>query len=441
MAKTTSRRKALRPRTLRIRSYQVGFGDCFLLTFGYADKTRRHILIDFGSTGVPRSAPAGVMTLIAKDIKTECREGKDDLVVVATHRHKDHISGFATNENRTGTGDIIRSLAPKLVIQPWTEAPDAEPYPTSNPDEKDDRKAFMAALESMHVVADRVRLEAATKDRRYPSALVSELEFLGDDNLKNLSAVKNLADMGGSNEYLHFGSKTSLSRYIPGVEAMILGPPTLRQSRGILKERARDEAEYWHLQAIAGQTAGVPTSERKELFPGAKTMKAAPPAARWFQHRLRRVRGEQLLSLVRSLDKAMNNTSLILLLTVGKKRFLFPGDAQIENWQYALSQAPNAKEIRDLLAAVDVYKVGHHGSLNATPKSLWRLFEKKGSGHKADRLKTLLSTMSGKHGRRANRTEVPRTTLLEELETSSELTSTATLRSKETWFHDVTVHF
>ena len=40
--------------------------------------------------------------------------------------------------------------------------------------------------------------------------------------------------------------------------------------------------------------------------------------------------------IVRAMDGALNNTSVILLMQVGKKKFLFPGDAQWENWEYAL---------------------------------------------------------------------------------------------------------
>src|SRR5215813_5489821 len=95
--------------------------------------------------------------------------------------------------------------------------------------------------------------------------------------------------------------------------------------------------------------------------------------ARWLVNRARRVRGEQLLQIVRTLDQEMNNTSVILLFQVGKKKLLFPGDAQKENWQYALSQKKYLKALR----SVNLYKVGHHGSLNATPKSLWKLFKNK----------------------------------------------------------------
>ena len=73
---------------------------------------------------------------------------------------------------------------------------------------------------------------------------------------------------------------------------------------------------------------------------------------------------------------------------------------------------------------MDVYKVGHHGSLNATPKkALWEKFRKRNRG-----LRTLLSTMPGKHGSSRSHTEVPRTTLLKELETRSSLQNTMKLK-------------
>src|SRR5687767_866303 len=37
------------PKSLNIRTYSVGFGDCFLLSFAYANGSEKHVLIDFGS--------------------------------------------------------------------------------------------------------------------------------------------------------------------------------------------------------------------------------------------------------------------------------------------------------------------------------------------------------------------------------------------------------
>ncbi len=83
-----------------------------------------------------------------------------------------------------------------------------------------------------------------------------------------------------------------------------------------------------------------------------------PVETRWFLPRIEAVRGDQLLEIVRILDKQMNNTSVILLFEVGTKKLLFPGDAQLENWMYSLKEAKEASAVRKLLSKVDVYKVG-----------------------------------------------------------------------------------
>lgn len=102
-----------KPSSVTIFSYQVGFGDCFLAQFDYDDRPR-YVLIDFGTTSLPEGAPKDQMEQVAKDIAAKC--GKNLVAVVATHRHADHISGFATKTGGKGTGDIIRALKPNVVI-------------------------------------------------------------------------------------------------------------------------------------------------------------------------------------------------------------------------------------------------------------------------------------------------------------------------------------
>ncbi len=148
---------------------------------------------------------------------------------------------------------------------------------------------------------------------------------------------------------------------------------------------------------------------------------------------------EELLAIARSVDDALNNTSLILLFDVGGKKLLFPGDAQIENWRYALFQAPNSAAIREELADTRLYKVGHHGSLDGTPKTLWYGFRGLLAPETPGRLQTVISTLGGKHGKASRGTEVPRGKLMDELEAKSDLTTTQTLRSKVTFWREVDI--
>jgi hypothetical protein len=151
------------------------------------------------------------------------------------------------------------------------------------------------------------------------------------------------------------------------------------------------------------------------------------------------MRAEEMLAIVRSLDDALNNTSLILLFRIAGKVLVFPGDAQLENWRYALRENDRSDAIRADLARASFYKVGHHGSLNATPKSLWNAFAQRSATATPDRLATLVSTLSGKHGSAARKTEVPRKVLIEELKRMSSLSNTQTLRSRKQFWVDVDI--
>jgi hypothetical protein len=202
------------------------------------------------------------------------------------------------------------------------------------------------------------------------------------------------------------------------VKVHVLGPPNLEQTEKIRKQRSSDPDEFWQLLGAKGAVGGMRIADPVRRAGS----RAVPPEARWFRRRVARLSGEQLLEIVRVLDDQMNNTSLILLFEVGNKKLLFPGDAQIENWSWALQDAPSAAKTRKLLSAVDFYKVGHHGSRNATPRTLWNGFAKRGRAN--GQMKSALSTMKGKHGTAAKKTEVPRKTLLDALAHETHLTNT-----------------
>jgi hypothetical protein len=140
---------------------------------------------------------------------------------------------------------------------------------------------------------------------------------------------------------------------------------------------------------------------------------------RWFVEHADASLKKNVLGIVRTLDDFVNNTSLILLFEAKGKKFLFPGDAQVENWQWALSQ----DGVKELLHDVDVYKVGHHGSRDGTPRKLWSIFDHR----KGRKLTTLLSTAAGVYERSGDG-KVPSANLVKELKGESDLKSTEKLR-------------
>ncbi|MDT4967778.1 MAG: hypothetical protein QOJ64_2515 [Acidobacteriota bacterium] len=454
----------IKPSKLNIRAYQVGFGDCFLLTFYYpkakkASDKERHVLIDFGSTGMPEGTPADQMMRVAEDIKEKCggEEGKLH-VVVATHRHKDHISGFSTDGD--GTGLVIKGLKPEVVIQPWTEDPAARKNATSlrgmgmAPKQMQASAAYISSLDDMHAVSE-VALAEITKmadpkkfKQTVDQDVSNQVSFLGVDNgLPNASAVDNLKTMGKKHHYVNHGYKLNLSTLLPGVNTIVLGPPTIEQHAAIKKQKSADKDEFWMLQAATKEFWGLQAEtgekvkeivdEESRLFPNAEVFQQLVPAHnRWFIRQIRAARGDQMLQLVRILDNAMNNTSVILLFEIGGKKLLFPGDAQIENWEFAL----NDPDDMELLKAVTLYKVGHHGSRNATPKSLWKCFDnKKDEIGDPKRLRSIVSTMKGKHGSDDRNTEVPRRTLVNALKKYSDYSSTEAAAKKGDLYEDITI--
>lgn len=418
------------PTGLVIRSYQVGFGDCFLLSFQYDRGGERHVLVDFGTMKLPPGSK-NRMREVAKSIAERCGE-QGLTAVVATHRHKDHISGFSTASNGAGPGDIIRKLKPKVVLQPWTEDPqlgdlDAPAQPVGT-----DRN-FARAVGSMQAVSAQIVQESKRGRYLFQKAIRDQLNFIGEDNISNPSAVENLMTMAPQNRYLHAGMSAGLGNLLPGITVHVLGPPTVAQTKTVKTQRHTHPEEFWHLQARAMQLGEAPAKTPRAGLFAAKHIAARagpfPINARWLIAEARKARGAQLLQIVRLLDNVLNNTSLILLVEIGDKAILLPGDAQWENWAYALGQ----EEVRELLKRVDVYKVGHHGSLNATPKSLWKLFEKR-SARTGQRMTSLMSTLAGFHGHEEDDTEVPRKTLVNALERDTDHFSTQHIEGGAFWF-------
>jgi hypothetical protein len=411
------------PTSVTIRAYDVGFGDCFLLSFHYA-KVDRHVLIDFGSTRLPAGKtgqPGKYLKRIAAQIREDC--GGKLTAVIATHRHKDHISGFARRDDE-GPGAIIRALKPEVVLQPWTEDPEAArdaKKPTKGVHgARLHRNLMLRSLEDMNHFAGFARQAATHLRGSHLARARRQLEFLGDDNeLTNRDAVVNLMTMGRRKaRYLYAGASSGLEGLLPGVGTHVLGPPTLEQAPDIKVQTSRQADEFWHLRSGFWARRGAVAKSTAPLFPSLVT-RNTPWDARWFRYHAQVEQAESLLSIVRTLDKAMNNTSLILLFEIGSTCLLFPGDAQWENWRYALGK----DKYRKLLARVNVYKVGHHGSLNATPKSLWNGFSNKGMAGRARRLVTMLSTLDGVHGD-SEATAVPRSTLVKTLKSGSTLVDT-----------------
>ena len=117
-------RAARRPRSapkvearLRIRLYRHGLGDCILLRFRKDDgEGTFNVLIDCGLISVAEK-PKEKMLRVAQDIEKSCNGRLD--VVVMTHEHWDHVSGFHASQARS----VFDAMSIGEVWYGWTEDP------------------------------------------------------------------------------------------------------------------------------------------------------------------------------------------------------------------------------------------------------------------------------------------------------------------------------
>jgi hypothetical protein len=417
-----------KPDRIGIRMYQVGFGDSFLVSFGYPrplgdGRDERHLMIDFGSTRWPKGRRG--YREIAADIAART-DGHLDVLVV-THRHKDHLAGFGD----PNAAKMLTALDPDLVVQPWTEDPQLASDAPGPADGDHSARRFAANLAQAQQFADQLASAIGPGARGFRGMLAG----LALEQVPNQAAIDTLETLARKAShgprYVFAGQASGIEGLIPGVHARVLGPPTPEQWPAVTGQRA-DDPQYWIAWKglLDRMVSNVAPAGGRRSSSQQSTTTVEPGPVRWLVERMQSQETHSLLRIVRSLDDAMNNTSVILLLTVGERRLLFPGDAQIENWSYSLI-GPPARRLAEQLSGVDLYKVGHHGSRNASPRSLVRLWQERDRG-----LTAMMSTLPGVHGT-TEATAVPRSTLVAALEALGPLVRTDKL-PPEALYVDVT---
>ena len=388
------------PTGVQVRMYDVGFGDCFLLTIQYRKAPPRYVLIDFGTTAHPREREFELLLPIAEDIAA--RTAGKLHAIVATHRHRDHIGGFVPTPARTAPGAVIARLQPELVVQPWTEAPDLP------------EDALSPAQTSARAVS---LLRLVDQQSEMHPLMRQEILTLAQRNLPNRAAIRQLAGLGQQQRYVRAGQRSGLESVLPGVKVSVLGPvaPRARRSRSQVASRP---------PLATDQALGLPAAARsldQPLFPDHPLWRGvATLPTRWLRNRIHDLHAEQILALTRAFDADINNTSVVLLIEAAGQRLLFTGDAEEESWTAMLAR----KGVAQKLGGVHLYKVGHHGSANGTPDHLWHRLPREGG------LISLLSTRNGVHGQSERGTEVPRQSLVEKLAQESHLLDTRDLRRR-----------
>lgn len=326
-----------------VRMYNVGFGDAFLLLFPQADRPRR-VLIDCGvhSMGPGPRPMKTVVGQIVDDVTDGDGIPRID-VVVCTHRHQDHVSGFQNALwGRVQVGE---------VWMPWTEHPTDKRARRIREAQSTRAQSLVLALSRLGA-ADGTLAMARNSLTNAPAMRTLHKGFLGVRERRFLPTAKK-------------SERSFSTRRLPGIEIHVLGPS---RKDSVIQEMEPDKGESY-LQFLLSQAGSSSRRVRpflEEWVMSARNYRRAfghldfTDRHRWALEKI----GEGTeFDLAAKLEKAVNGTSLMLMFVVGRAHLLFSGDAQWGTWTAALADP----EWKALLAKTTFYKVGHHASHNATP--------------------------------------------------------------------------
>ena len=284
------------------------------------------MLIDCGSYGMDGSGPKTLRTVV-EDILTV--SDRHVHLLIATHRHRDHVDGFGAH------ADLFNRLEVDEVWLPWTE----------NPDD--------AAAISLRRQQDEVaRTLRPVVDRSLWPMLANSTT-----NIRAMDVL--VGGFAGSPQRRFLSEQADWVRcdVVPGARVLVAGPP---DPATVLRQ----------LEVGAGMASStLDAAVGREPPFGAPWHLADRDAKRLFRAELAErdlVENDSdttFEALCFSLDKTINNTSVMLVIQYGTTSLLLPGDAQGEAWTPFLRRP----ELAEALGSLGFYKVSHHGSFAGTP--------------------------------------------------------------------------
>lgn len=397
--KTTDNRTKRVPlaKGVTVRMYNTYFGDCFLLTFHDQDKKARYMLIDCGIHHEDERGRAR-MRLVAKDIAEVT--GNRLHIVTVTHEHTDHLYGFMYGE------DIFKGIKIDELWLPWTEDP-------TNETAKKLKELYGREIAALQAAIARLKAAGSPLAARLTSVLAFDSppqtmpDIKGNSDILKFLRSKSDKAPEKPEDYRTPGETPIGLPNVKGVKIYVLGPPMDVQ---LIKKLVAAKEMYPRINAraqgsdfaaaviAAANTDASDTRAIDTLMPFDKSYGVSKQEATihpiykdFFQKHYgldskakdgmewRRIENDWLNSadeLALSIQNMTNNTSLVLAIelteTKPRKVLLFAADAQVGNWlSWQNIQWPEANTNEkitggDLLKRTVFYKVGHHGSRNAT---------------------------------------------------------------------------
>jgi hypothetical protein len=326
---------------LRLRAYNVLFGDAFLLSIPDRDKkghvVTRHLLIDIGNAWQDKAGGSkdAVFEPVVRDVAAVLDGSPLDLYI-ATHEHMDHVQGLRYVS--THTSPVLNIPIKKA----WLTASAAPDYYDRFPDSEMKKAAVM--LETIQTYGQAL----AASGQELPPHLRLLLD-INDPNETDKCTLHILAQ-SAKKYFIHRDFPLSRKNPFKEVKFDIWAPE-------------KDASIYYH---AIHQIAAATTAATDGQAPGLKRIPPPPGVDASAFNNLLNIRSQDILETMLNIDKAANNTSIVFTLEWRGWKLLFAGDAEQRSW--------DVMEKENKLSAVDFIKISHHGSSTGTPPG--RILEK-----------------------------------------------------------------
>jgi beta-lactamase superfamily II metal-dependent hydrolase len=409
---------------VKVRMYRQGHGDCFLLAFRGKRGKPVYVLIDCGYKPGSNGSCYNLKEIddVVDDIKASTEEHLH--LVVVTHEHQDHVNGFW----RKGTAPF-QSFDIGAAWFAWTEDPHDDLANELRRRHRDQLLGLVAARNRLAAdgkdevdwLDDLLTLELGL-DLEEGQSRSSQFKAAATkknlENSVNKQGMKLIKEKVGEKRNIQYIKPHEGILEIPGVEGVrvfALGPP---YDAGLIADEDPKGSEAFPGEAFTRMSffsvverGGAPGQPNLSPFARRFTLpldsvtddkRYAEFFRKWYGYGTpesvdkvpcpnvsdaerqvrpgeswRRIDHDWLYSaeqLALALNRGVNNTSLVLAfeLSKSKKVLLFVADAQRGNWiswtagEWKDDDGDKKITARDLLARTVLYKVGHHGSHNAT---------------------------------------------------------------------------
>jgi hypothetical protein len=319
---------------LRVRAYNVGSGDCILLSWDEADRMH-HAWVDFGTHFMDDES--GYPAVAADVLATT--GGHVDLLIV-THRHQDHLNGFYA---------MRQLLADQCQIDRIWHA------------------HVTAAADADFALAGTQLTKVLPREMLLGSNVIAGI-YENNFAVSNKSKMDRIAELAAPTAVFAIHRELPLAQAVPpgwvemGID--VLGPE--QDSRKYLVDIDTALGTRLALDADVDTFTSAGAPEAVDVTaPGEGETRLDDPAivpdflkladfARL--RRLLRGGGTDLLAAV---NTTRNNTSVVTRWRWKDVTLLLTGDAERESWKIMRDGGTGF--------ASTVLKVGHHGSINASP--------------------------------------------------------------------------